>query len=175
MDPSTHAARTEQLVTTMCERMAHITRTLSTWIQDHPRTLTEIEQQLLRWTWLKRPAYYDTRDHAAEHAYQTFTEHMFSTNLGLRDTLITRALAVQAEPPAPELRQLWRRGHNRAALEMEPVSDTALHNHLPDGDCRDLPARPVGSHRSTKRDSALLRRCRSAIQSRCRRSFGTPG
>ncbi len=68
------------------------------------------------WTWLKRPAYFDTRDQAAEHAYQAFTEHMFSTYLGLRDTLITRALAVQAEPPAPELRQLWRRWHNQAEL-----------------------------------------------------------
>ncbi len=47
MDPSTDASRTEQLVTTMCERMATITRTLSTWMH-HPRTLAEVEEHVLR-------------------------------------------------------------------------------------------------------------------------------
>ena len=73
------------------------------------------------WTWLKRPAYYDTRDQAAERAYQTFTEHMFSTYLGISNTLITRALAVQVEPPALEFQQLWRRWHNQAML-FDPAS-----------------------------------------------------
>ncbi len=48
MNPSTDATRTEQLVTTMCERLAHLTRTLSTWMHDHPRPLAEVEQQVLR-------------------------------------------------------------------------------------------------------------------------------
>ena len=73
------------------------------------------------WTWLKRPAYYDTRDHAAERAYQAFTEQMFSTYLGLTNTLITRALALQGEPPAAEFRQLWRRWHNQRTL-FDPAS-----------------------------------------------------
>ena len=48
MNLSTDATRTDQLVTTMCERMAHITRTLSTWMHDHPRTLAEVEEHVLR-------------------------------------------------------------------------------------------------------------------------------
>lgn len=48
MEPNTDAIQTEQLVTTMCERMATITRTLSSWMQDHPRSLAEVEQQVLR-------------------------------------------------------------------------------------------------------------------------------
>ncbi len=48
MHPSTDGTRTEHLVTTMCERMTTITRTLATWMQDHPRTLAEVEQHVLR-------------------------------------------------------------------------------------------------------------------------------
>jgi len=68
------------------------------------------------WTQLKRPAYYDTRDRAAEQAYQVFTEHMFSTYLGLTNRLIDRALAVQPDPPTPQFRQLWRRWQNQRTL-----------------------------------------------------------
>ena len=68
------------------------------------------------WTQLKRPAYYDTRDLAAEQAYQAFTVHMFSTYLGLTNRLIDRALAVQVDPPTPHLQQLWRRWHNQRTL-----------------------------------------------------------
>jgi hypothetical protein len=48
MNPSTDTTRTEQLVTTMGERMAHITRTLATWMHHDPHTLSEIEQHVLR-------------------------------------------------------------------------------------------------------------------------------
>lgn len=48
MNPSTDAARTEHLVTTMGERMTAITRSLTTWMQHQPRTLAELEQHTLR-------------------------------------------------------------------------------------------------------------------------------
>lgn len=48
MHPSTNVDRLEQLVTTMTERMAHITRTLGTWVQETPSDLQAIEAQVLR-------------------------------------------------------------------------------------------------------------------------------
>ncbi len=48
MNPSTDAARMEQLVTTMSNRIATITRALGTWVQDAPRDLQQIEQHVLR-------------------------------------------------------------------------------------------------------------------------------
>ena len=48
MHPSTDDARLEQLLTAMCARMTTITRTLGVWMQDHPRTLAEVEQQVRR-------------------------------------------------------------------------------------------------------------------------------
>ncbi len=38
MNPSTDVARLEELVTSMSERMATITRTLGTWVQQAPTT-----------------------------------------------------------------------------------------------------------------------------------------
>ena len=48
MHPSTDDIRLEQLVTTMTARMAHITRTLGTWVQEAPRDLQAIEEHVLR-------------------------------------------------------------------------------------------------------------------------------
>jgi len=48
MNASTDVARLEDLVTTMSERMATITRTLGTWVQQAPHDLQEIEQHVLR-------------------------------------------------------------------------------------------------------------------------------
>ncbi len=48
MDPSTDGTRTEQLVTTLCQRMTTITHTLATWIQDQPHSLAETEQHVVR-------------------------------------------------------------------------------------------------------------------------------
>lgn len=48
MNPTTHAARAEQLVTTMTERLSRLTRTLSNWMREQPHTLAELEQHLLR-------------------------------------------------------------------------------------------------------------------------------
>lgn len=48
MHPSTDTSRTESLVTSMCERITSITRTLSTWMQEHPHTLAEAELHVLR-------------------------------------------------------------------------------------------------------------------------------
>ena len=48
MNPSTDAARMEQLVTTMSNRIATITHALGTWVQDAPRDLQQIEQHVLR-------------------------------------------------------------------------------------------------------------------------------
>jgi hypothetical protein len=67
-------------------------------------------------TTLKRPAYYDTRDRAAEQAYSRYVQELFSTHLGLTNRLITRALKLQPEPPSPVYQQLWRRWHNQQAL-----------------------------------------------------------
>lgn len=43
MNPTTDAARTEQLVTTMTERLTTLTRTLSNWMLEQPHTLAEVE------------------------------------------------------------------------------------------------------------------------------------
>lgn len=48
MNPTTDAARTEHLVTTMTERISTLTRTLSTWMQEQPHTLAEVEHQVVR-------------------------------------------------------------------------------------------------------------------------------
>jgi hypothetical protein len=48
MNPTTHTIPTEQLVTTMCERMAALTRTLSTWMQEQEHTLAEVEHHVVR-------------------------------------------------------------------------------------------------------------------------------
>ena len=48
MHPSTDVARLEDLVTTMSRRMAPLTRTLGTWVQESPRDLQQIEQHVLR-------------------------------------------------------------------------------------------------------------------------------
>ena len=48
MHPSTDGAGLEALVTTMSERMATITRTLGTWLQEAPHDLQELEQHVLR-------------------------------------------------------------------------------------------------------------------------------
>ncbi len=50
MHPSTDTSRTESLISTMCERVTTITRTLSSWMQEHPRSLAEAEQHVLRLT-----------------------------------------------------------------------------------------------------------------------------
>jgi hypothetical protein len=48
MHPSTDAARTQHLVTTMAEHMSAITHTLATWIHDQPHTLADLEHHVLR-------------------------------------------------------------------------------------------------------------------------------
>ena len=48
MNPTTDVARTEQLVTTLTERMTRLTRTLSNWMHEQPHTLAELEQHVLR-------------------------------------------------------------------------------------------------------------------------------
>ena len=48
MHPSTDGTRLEALVTTRSERMATLTRTLGTWVQQAPHELQEIEQHVLR-------------------------------------------------------------------------------------------------------------------------------
>lgn len=48
MNPTTDATRADQLVTSMSERMAVLTRTLSTWMQEQPHTLAEVEHHVLR-------------------------------------------------------------------------------------------------------------------------------
>jgi oligoendopeptidase F len=68
------------------------------------------------WTTLKRPAYFDKTDFAAEKAYQLFTQEIFSTYLGITQSLIEKALAFQPAPPLPVFAQLWRRWHNQRSL-----------------------------------------------------------
>lgn len=68
------------------------------------------------WTTLKRPAYFSKDDILAEKAYQVFTQEIFSTYLGITQSLIEKALAFQPEPPLPLFAQLWRRWHNQRAL-----------------------------------------------------------
>jgi hypothetical protein len=48
LNPTTHAARTEQLVTTITERMTTLARTLSSWMLEQPHTLADLEQHVLR-------------------------------------------------------------------------------------------------------------------------------
>jgi hypothetical protein len=48
LNPTIDAARTEQLATTMTERMTTLTCTLSNWMHEQPHTLAEIEQHVLR-------------------------------------------------------------------------------------------------------------------------------
>jgi hypothetical protein len=48
LNPTTDAARTEQLVTTLTERMTTLTRTLSTWMQEQEHSLAELEHHLIR-------------------------------------------------------------------------------------------------------------------------------
>ena len=48
MNPTTDAARTAHLVTTMTERMITLTRTLSSWMQAQEHSLAELEQHVVR-------------------------------------------------------------------------------------------------------------------------------
>jgi hypothetical protein len=48
LNPTTDTTPTQYLVTTMSERMATLTRTLGTWMQEQPHTLAEVEQQVVR-------------------------------------------------------------------------------------------------------------------------------
>ena len=48
MNPSTDTTRTDQLISTMCDRITTITRTLASWMQEQPRTLAEVEKHVLR-------------------------------------------------------------------------------------------------------------------------------
>ena len=48
MNPSTDATRVDQVVASLTERLATITRTLATWLQSAPHDLAELEQHVLR-------------------------------------------------------------------------------------------------------------------------------
>src|SRR5436853_2415898 len=48
VNPTTDLTLTEDLVTTMTERMATLTRTLSTWMLEQPHTLAEVEHHVVR-------------------------------------------------------------------------------------------------------------------------------
>jgi Uncharacterised protein family (UPF0236) len=48
LNPTTDAARTEDLVTTMSERMTTLTRTLANWMQEQPHSLAEVEEHVVR-------------------------------------------------------------------------------------------------------------------------------
>ncbi len=48
MNPTTDAARTEHLVTTMSERMTTLTRTLSSWMQEQEHSLADVEHHVVR-------------------------------------------------------------------------------------------------------------------------------
>jgi len=48
VNPTTDAARTEQLVTTMTERMTTLTRTLSPWMHEQEHSLAELEHPVVR-------------------------------------------------------------------------------------------------------------------------------
>ena len=48
MYPTTALSPTEQLTTTMTERMTTLTRRLSNWMQEQPHTLAEVEQHVVR-------------------------------------------------------------------------------------------------------------------------------
>lgn len=68
------------------------------------------------YTQLKRPAYVDTSDQAAEQVYAAYVQELYSTYLGLTNTLINRALTLQPAPPTPTHAQLWQRWHNQRDL-----------------------------------------------------------
>jgi hypothetical protein len=48
LNPTTDAARTEHLVTSMTERMSTLTRTLSSWMLEQEHTLAEVEHHVVR-------------------------------------------------------------------------------------------------------------------------------
>ena len=48
MNASTDGARLEELISTMSERMATLTRTLGTWVQEGTHDLQAIEEHVLR-------------------------------------------------------------------------------------------------------------------------------
>lgn len=48
MNPTTDAARTEHLVTTMSERMTTLTRTLSSWMHEQEHSLADLEHHVVR-------------------------------------------------------------------------------------------------------------------------------
>src|SRR6266545_2906043 len=48
LNPTTDAARTEHLVTTMTERMTTLTRTLSRWMQEQEHSLADVEHHVVR-------------------------------------------------------------------------------------------------------------------------------
>ena len=68
------------------------------------------------YTVLKRRAYYDTRDLAAEQVYAAYVQELYSTYLGQTNALINRALTLQPTPPTPAYAQLWQRWHNQRDL-----------------------------------------------------------
>ncbi len=68
------------------------------------------------YTVLKRAAYYDSSDQAAEQVYAAYVQELYSTYLGLTNALITRALTLQPLPPTPTYTQLWQRWHNQRNL-----------------------------------------------------------
>jgi len=68
------------------------------------------------YTVLKRAAYYDTSDQAAAAAYARYVQELYSTYLGLTNTLINRALTHQPAPPSPVYAQLWARWRNQRDL-----------------------------------------------------------
>jgi len=65
---------------------------------------------------LKRFAYIDKRDLAAEQQYQAYVEQLYSSYLERTNTLIRIALDVCPEPPSPAYQQLWRRWTNQTNL-----------------------------------------------------------
>lgn len=68
------------------------------------------------YTQLKRPAYYDTSDRAADQAYRSYVQQLQSTYLGLTDSLIGRAMTLQPEAPNAYYEQLWLRWRNQREL-----------------------------------------------------------
>jgi hypothetical protein len=48
LNPTTPVTQTEQLVSTITVRMTTLARTLSSWMQEQPHTLAEVEQHVLR-------------------------------------------------------------------------------------------------------------------------------
>ena len=48
MNPTTDMTPAEQLIATMRDRMATLTRTLTTWMQEQPHTLAEVEHHVVR-------------------------------------------------------------------------------------------------------------------------------